>query len=40
MAGREKLADRDIIVVHRPFKNAVDERLGGRTEKRSTSSVT
>ena len=29
MAGREELAGRDVIVVHRLLKNAVNERLGG-----------
>ena len=29
MAGREELAGRDVIVVHRLLKNAVSERLGG-----------
>ena len=29
MAGREELAGRDVIVVHRFLKNAVNERLGG-----------
>jgi len=29
MAGREELAGRDVIVVHRLLKNAVKERLGG-----------
>jgi hypothetical protein len=31
MAGREELAGRDVIVVHRLLKNAVNERLGGHT---------
>lgn len=30
MAGREELAGRDVILVHRLLKNAVNERLGGR----------
>lgn len=30
MAGREELAGRDVILVHRLLKNAVGERLGGR----------
>ena len=29
MAGREELAGRDVIVIHRLLKNAVNERLGG-----------
>jgi uncharacterized protein YndB with AHSA1/START domain len=29
MAGREELAGRDVILVHRLLKNAVNERLGG-----------
>ncbi len=29
MAGREELAGRDVIIVHRLLKNAVSERLGG-----------
>ena len=29
MAGREELAGRDVIVIHRLLKNAVKERLGG-----------
>jgi len=29
MAGREELAGRDVIIVHRLLKNAVNERLGG-----------
>lgn len=29
MGGREELAGRDVIVVHRLLKNAVDQRLGG-----------
>ncbi|MEP6941441.1 MAG: DUF2652 domain-containing protein [Betaproteobacteria bacterium] len=29
MAGREELAGRDVIVVHRLLKNTVNERLGG-----------
>jgi uncharacterized protein YndB with AHSA1/START domain len=29
MGGREELAGRDVIVVHRLMKNAVNERLGG-----------
>jgi uncharacterized protein YndB with AHSA1/START domain len=29
MAGREELAGRDVILVHRLMKNAVNERLGG-----------
>jgi uncharacterized protein YndB with AHSA1/START domain len=29
MAGREELAGRDVIVIHRLLKNAVDEQLGG-----------
>ena len=29
MGGREELAGRDVILVHRLLKNAVDERLGG-----------
>src|SRR5271165_34326 len=29
MAGREELAGRDVIVVHRLLKNSVNERLGG-----------
>jgi len=29
MAGREEIAGRDVIVVHRLLKNAVSERLGG-----------
>jgi uncharacterized protein YndB with AHSA1/START domain len=29
MAGREELAGRDVIVIHRLLKNAVSERLGG-----------
>jgi uncharacterized protein YndB with AHSA1/START domain len=30
MAGREELAGRDVIVIHRLLKNTVNERLGGR----------
>ncbi len=30
MAGREELAGRDVILVHRLLKNAVSDRLGGR----------
>jgi uncharacterized protein YndB with AHSA1/START domain len=30
MAGRDELAGRDVILVHRLLKNAVTERLGGR----------
>jgi uncharacterized protein YndB with AHSA1/START domain len=30
MAGRQELAGRDIILVHRLLKNGVNERLGGR----------
>jgi uncharacterized protein YndB with AHSA1/START domain len=30
MGGREELAGRDVIVVHRLLKNAVNERIGGR----------
>ena len=29
MAGREELAGRDVILIHRLLKNAVNERLGG-----------
>ena len=29
MAGREELAGRDVIVIHRLLKNAVNERFGG-----------
>jgi uncharacterized protein YndB with AHSA1/START domain len=29
MAGREEIAGRDVILVHRLLKNAVNERLGG-----------
>jgi hypothetical protein len=29
MAGREELAGRDVILVHRLLKNSVNERLGG-----------
>src|SRR5438093_13156665 len=29
MAGREEIAGRDVIVIHRLLKNAVNERLGG-----------
>jgi uncharacterized protein YndB with AHSA1/START domain len=29
MAGREELAGRDVIVIHRLLKNAVNQRLGG-----------
>jgi hypothetical protein len=30
MGGREELAGRDVILVHRLFKNAVSEKIGGR----------
>jgi len=30
MAGREELAGRDVIVIHRLLKNTVNERFGGR----------
>jgi uncharacterized protein YndB with AHSA1/START domain len=30
MAGRDELVGRDVILVHRLLKNAVDEKLGGR----------
>jgi uncharacterized protein YndB with AHSA1/START domain len=30
MGGRQELAGRDVIIVHRLLKNAVNERLGGR----------
>jgi hypothetical protein len=30
MGGREELAGRDVILVHRLLKNAVGERIGGR----------
>ena len=30
MAGREELAGRDVILVHRLLKNAVSEKVGGR----------
>jgi hypothetical protein len=29
MAGREELAGRDVILIHRLLKNGVNERLGG-----------
>jgi hypothetical protein len=30
MGGREELAGRDVILVHRLLKNAVSEKVGGR----------
>ncbi|MFX6815286.1 DUF2652 domain-containing protein, partial [Acinetobacter baumannii] len=30
MGGREELAGRDVILVHRLLKNSVGEKLGGR----------